>query len=98
MLPFRTNEIELNVPPKVLAGGISSSSVADYWIYPNGADDKWWLLGSQPRGWRYQLVIDITAQQHGSHLTRKPFVYNGMDVKVGDWIGYRVLLCRPSDS
>ena len=88
MLPFRTNEIQLNVPPKVLGGSVTSSSVHDYWIYPNGADDKWWLLGSQPRGWRYELTIDITEQQHGSHLTRKPFRYNGMDVKVGDWLAY----------
>lgn len=88
MLPFRTNEIQLNVPPKVLAGTITSSSVAEYWIYPNGSDDKWWLLGSQPRGWRYELDINITEQQHGSHLTRKPFKYNGMDIKVGDWLAY----------
>ena len=88
MLPFRTNEIELNVPPKVLGGSITSTIIDSYWIYPNGTDDKWWLLGSNPRGWRYELIIDITPQQHGSHLTRKPFVYNGMDVKVGDWIGY----------
>ena len=88
MLPFRTNEIKLNVPPKVLGGTITSSSVNDYWIHPNGAGDKWWLLGSQPRGWRYELNINITEQSHGSHLTRKPFKYNGMDVKVGDWLAY----------
>ncbi len=88
MLPFRTNEIKLNVPAKVLLGSVVSSSVDSYWIYPNGSDDKWWMLGSTPRGWRYQLEISITAQSHGSHLTRKPFKYNGMDVKVGDWIGY----------
>jgi len=88
MLPFRTNEIQLNVPPKVLGGTITSSSVAEYWIYPNGEEDKWWLLGANPRGWKYELTIDITEQQHGSNLTRKPFKYNGMDVKVGDWIAY----------
>jgi len=88
MLPFRTNEIQLNIPPKVLAGGVVSSTVSEYWIYPNGNDDKWWLLGSTPRGWRYELTIDINEQQHGSHLTRKPFRYNGMDIKVGDWLAY----------
>ena len=88
MLPFRTNEIQLNVPPKVLGGTITSTNVSDYWIYPNGSDDKWWLLGSQPRGWRYELEITITPQTHGSHLTRKPFEYNGMDIKVGDWLAY----------
>ena len=88
MLPFRTNQIQLNIPPKVLGGDITSTTVSDYWIYPNGSDDKWWLLGSQPRGWRYELDITINAQSHGSHLTRKPFEYNGMDVKVGDWLAY----------
>ena len=88
MLPFRTNEIQLNVPPKVLGADITSTTVSDYWIYPNGSDDKWWLLGSQPRGWRYELDLDITEQTHGSHLTRKPFAYNGMDIKVGDWMAF----------
>ena len=88
MLPFRTNEIQLNIPPKVLAGGVASSTVNAYWDYPDGTGDKWWLLGSQPRGWGYELDIEITEQSHGSHLTRKPFKYNGMDVKVGDWLAY----------
>lgn len=88
MLPFRTNEIQLNVPPKVILGSVTSSSVDSYWVYPNGSDDKWWMLGSNPRGWRYRLEISLTEQSHGSHLTRKPFKYNGMDVKVGDWMGY----------
>ena len=88
MLPFRTNEIKLNVPAKVLLGDVASSSVESYWVYPNGSDDKWWMLGSTPRGWRYTIEINISEQSHGSHLTRKPFKYNGMDVKVGDWMGY----------
>jgi hypothetical protein len=85
---IRTNEIKLNIPPKVVVGAITSSTISSYWNYPNGSDDKWWLLGANPRGYRYTLDIDITAQTHGSHLTRKPFEYNGMDIKVGDWIGY----------
>ena len=88
MLPFRTNEIQLNVPPKVLGGSITSTSVAEYWIYENGSGDKWWVAGTSPKGWKYELTINIAEQQHGSHLTRKPFRYNGMDVKVGDWLAY----------
>jgi len=87
-LPFRTNEIQLNVPAKVLLGSVTSSSVDSFWNYPNGSDDKWWLLGSNPRGWRYVINLNITPKTHGSHLTRKPFEYNGMDIKVGDWIGW----------
>lgn len=88
MLPFRTNEIELNVPAKVLGGSITSSSVSEYWNYPNSSTDKWWLLGTQPRGWRYEFDITITEQSHGSNLTRQPFKYNGMDIKVGDWLAF----------
>ena len=88
MLPFRTNEIELNIPPKVITGSVTASSVSNYWIYPNGDDDKWWLLGSSPRGWQYEFTLSINTQSHGSHLTRKPFEYNGMDVKVGDWMAF----------
>ena len=88
MASFRTNEIELNVPPKVLQGSIVNSAVHSYWIYPNASDDKWWLLGASPRGWQYEFTITITAQTHGSNLTRKPYEYNGMDVKVGDWLAY----------
>ena len=28
----------------------------------------------------------MTAQAHGSHLTRKDFEYNGLDIQVGDWV------------
>ncbi len=87
-LSFRTNEIKLNVPPKVLPGVISSSSVYQYWLYPNQSDEQWWSLGSNPRGFQYEISITITPQSHGSNLTRVPYIFNGMDVKVGDWMSY----------
>ena len=87
-LPFRTNKIKLNVPPKVIGGDITSATVSRYWNYANGTGDKWWALGSNPRGYEYELDINITAQTHGSNLTRKEFEYNGIDVNVGDWIAY----------
>lgn len=87
-LSFRTNEIKLNIPTKVLVGQITSTSVESYWNYPNSTDDPWWLLGSTPRGYSYKFTIDITVQSHGSNLTRKPYQYNGMDIKVGDWLSF----------
>ena len=87
-LSFRTNEIKLNIPTKVLMGTILSTSVESYWNYPNSSDDPWWLLGATPRGYTYKLSVAITEQTHGSNLTRKPFHYNGMDIKVGDWLGF----------
>ena len=87
-LSFRTNEPKLNIPAKVLGGVISSSSVYQYWLYPNQSDDQWWSLGSNPRGYQYEISITITPQSHGSNLTRVPYVFNGMDIKVGDWLGY----------
>lgn len=87
-LSFRTNEPKLNIPAKVLGGVISSSSVYQYWLYPNQSDDQWWSLGSNPRGYQYEITITITPHTHGSNLTRVPYVFNGMDIKVGDWMGY----------
>lgn len=87
-LSFRTNEAKLNIPPKVLAGVISSSSVYQYWLYPNQSDEQWWSLGSNPRGFQYEISITLTPQAHGSNLTRVPYIFNGMDVKVGDWMSY----------
>ena len=87
-LSFRTNEAKLNIPPKVLTGVVSSSNVYQYWLYPNQSDDKWWSLGSNARGYQYEISITITPQSHGSNLTRVPYVFNGMDIKVGDWMGY----------
>ena len=87
-LSFRTNEEKLNIPPKVLAGVISSSSVYQYWLYPNQSDEQWWSLGSNPRGFQYEISITLTPQAHGSNLTRVPYIFNGMDVKVGDWMSY----------
>ena len=52
-LPFRTNEIKLNVPPKVIGGDITSATVSKYWNHANGTGDKWWALGSNPRGYEY---------------------------------------------
>ena len=85
---FRTNESKLNVPAKVLTGSITASSVYNYWLYPNQSDDQWWSLGSNPRGYQYEITITLSEQNHGSNLTRVPYKYNGMDVKVGDWLGY----------
>ena len=86
MTVFKTSTIKTNTPPKVLKGNITSVTDEDKWNYPNGTDDPWWENGSQPRFFTWRYDIDITERQHGSHLTREKFLYNGYDVTVGDYI------------
>ncbi|ASV44031.1 hypothetical protein PBI_SCTP2_16 [Salicola phage SCTP-2] len=83
---FKTSNIEANVPPKLLRGEVQSVSGYGYWSYPNGSNDPWWKDGSQTRYYSWSYNITIEEAQHGSHLTREPFVYNGYDIHVGDYI------------
>ena len=52
----------------------------------DGQGDKWWKSGSNPKYYRWEVAATVTAQAHGSHLTRKDFQYDGLDIQVGDWI------------
>ena len=36
--------------------------------------------------YRWEVTFSVTAQTHGSHLTRDDFTYNGLDIVVGDWL------------
>ena len=83
---YSTNFIELNKPAKVLSLNVTSINGDSYWSYNDGAGDKWWQSGTNPKYYRWQIEATVTAQAHGSHLTRKDFEYNGLDIKVGDWI------------
>lgn len=67
-------------PPLLLTG--TSSLIADhaYWTWDDNTGDP--FIGS-PYQWEIQL--NITAQLHSSGTTLTPYVYNGLDIKVGDW-------------
>ena len=85
-MAYKTNYIDVNKPAKVLSLSVSSINNEARWTHNDGAGDKWYSGGSNPKFYQWEVVATVTAQAHGSHLTRKDFEYNGLDIQVGDWI------------
>ena len=84
---YKSTQIELNVPNKVLATSISSVSGYAYWPHQNGSGDLWYSGSGTKKYYQWTVTFTVTEQLHGSHLTRDDFKYNGLDVVVGDWLG-----------
>lgn len=76
----------IDVPAKVLSGVVTSAAGVEFWPYDDGRDDPYWINGSSPRDYRWEVNIEVSAQQHSSHRTRHPFVFDASDVRVGDYI------------
>lgn len=87
MASYKSRQIKLNYPNKVLSVTATSIAGTDYWPHANGSADLWYSGSASPKYYRWQVTFTVTEQQHGSHLTRDDFRYNGLDVIVGDWIG-----------
>jgi hypothetical protein len=85
-MSYKTRHIQLNHPNKVLACSCSAIAGQDYWPYQNGSGDLWYEGSASPKYYRWEITFNVTAQNHGSHLTRDDFQYNGLDVQVGDWV------------
>lgn len=85
-LSYRSNQIRLNYPNKVLGVSVSAISGTEYWPFANGSGDLWYEGSASKKYYRWEVTFGVTAQNHGSHLTRDDFQYNGLDVQVGDWI------------
>ena len=85
-MAYKTNYIDVNKPAKVLSVDVTTINNKNRWTHNDGAGDKWYSGGSNPKYWQWEVVGTVTAQNHGSHLTRKDFQYNGLDIQVGDWI------------
>jgi hypothetical protein len=85
-MAYKTNYIDVNKPAKVLTTAINTISNNAQWPHNDGQGDKWYSGGSNPKYYKWNVDATVTAQSHGSHLTRKDFEYNGLDVQVGDWI------------
>lgn len=86
MLSYRSTGIKLNYPNKVLEATVTNITGIEVWQYANGSGDRWAATGDAPRFYRWQIIFTVSPQSHGSHLTRDDFVYNGLDINVGDWI------------
>jgi len=83
-----TRQIKLNYPNKVLSASVTSIVGTEYWPHPNSPTDPWYEgAGITKKFYQWEVTMSVTTQQHGSNLTREPFIYDGIDVTVGDWIG-----------
>ena len=83
---YKSSQIVLNVPNKVLGVSFTSISGHAYWDHANGSNDPWYADSSTPKYYQWEVTFSVTAQSHGSHLTRDDNTFNGLDVVVGDWI------------
>jgi len=82
----KTSAIDLNVPAKVLSVNVTSATSEAQWDHNDGQGDAWWSGGSNPKSYRWEITMTVTAVNHGSHLTRTPNKFDGMDIVVGDYI------------
>ena len=85
-MAYKTNYIDVNKPAKVLSLSITNIANKTQWPHNDGQGDKWWKSGSNPKYYQWTVTATVTEQVHGSHLTRKDFKYNGLDIQVGDWV------------
>jgi len=83
---WKTTFIGINKPPKVLDGTATAFTPKEYWAHANGSDDPYWIGGSNPQYYQWEVDITINSKQHGSHLTRTPFYFDAQDVEVGDFV------------
>jgi hypothetical protein len=86
LINYKSNQIKLNIPNKVLPVSVSSIAGESYWDYANGPGDIWYSGSLSKQFYRWEVTFSVTPINHGSHLTRDDFVYNGLDIVVGDWI------------
>ena len=86
LINYKSSQIKLNYPSKVLAVNTTAISGQTYWEHANGSSDPWYEGSATKKYYRWEITFTVTAQSHGSHLTRDDRSYNGLDIVVGDWI------------
>lgn len=83
---WKTSFKGLYKPPKVIVAYAQSTQIVEYWPYAASTDDPYWSGGTSPVAYRYRVTFQFMETQHGSHITRTPFRFNGNDVEVGDFV------------
>jgi hypothetical protein len=86
IINYKSSQIKLNVPNKVLPVNVTALAGTEYWDHANAADDIWYAGSPTKKYYRWQITFDVTEQSHGSNLTRNSFKYNGLDIVIGDWV------------
>lgn len=76
----------IDTPAKVLEVYVTSAVGLDQWPFDDGHGDPFWAGGPQPRSYRWSLTMTVAEQSHSGYKTRAPFRFNGMDIKIGDFI------------
>jgi len=71
-------------PAKFLVCEMTSSLGIEAWPFDDGTGQDLWFINQNP--YRWEIEISVIPQNHSSHLTRNPFQYTGLDIKIGDWI------------
>jgi len=83
---YKTNSIDLNVPSKVMPCIVTGSVSTEMWYFDDGKGDPWWAGGMAPKPYKWRITLEVAPVIHGSHLTRIPKTFNGIDIVVGDFI------------
>ena len=86
LINYKSSQIKLNIPNKVLPVEVTAISGSEYWPHANGGGDPWYSGSPTKKYYRWEITFSVTPQSHGSHLTRDDFTYNGLDIVVGDWV------------
>ena len=86
MINYKTSAIDLNVPAKVISCTVISAKNIASWPHDDGLGDNWWAGASNAKAYRWEITMGVTQVNHGSHLTRTPFRFDGFDITVGDFI------------
>lgn len=83
---WKTNFIGLNKPSKVLLGTVDTVISLEPWPYPNDSSDPYWGGGYNPQPYQWEITATVDDKLHGSNLTRVPFIFNALDIEVGDFV------------
>ena len=86
LINYKSSQIQLNQPNKVLGVSVSAIAGKAYWDHANGSGDIWYSGSGSKKYYQWTITFSVTAQNHGSHLSRDDFTFNGLDIVVGDWI------------
>ena len=78
-LSYRSNQIKLNYPNKVLSGSVTSQTGESYWDHANGSNDPWYSGSGTKKYYRWTVTFSVTEMNHGSHLTREEKKYNSLN-------------------
>ena len=75
-------------PIKTLPISSVTLTATGFWPYDEGnyyGEDQWWAGGPAPQPVTFTLEGVISQQDHSSFSTPQLYIYNGLDIRVGDW-------------